>query len=775
MTTEIKRILTRRGDTNAWTANDATLTLGELGYETAKKQLRMGDGVTPFSGLPSLAYEDFASISDLAASKFLKDGSTYRIIGTGETFQYNAASTLTADGALVVTPTGMGGVGRLISTRTSFPTVAAMLADNRTFADSTALNAGSYTYTAVSSGDHPENAGGQKLKPSPFIEGKYHVAQVGALGGATDVTVAVAQLIGAMPDGAELHLDGSKTYTLTIDTDKSIKLMGNGATLTPADDTKNGILIAPDPADITNHAVVEVTLPYGSTTFQVVGASGLFSAGDIGVLHDEAQRPFDNQHVNYLAVKIAAVSGDTVTVEGYTRSYMGAGPITFRHSTNQIKNVGVFDLTVSMPASNVNKGIFITDVENVQYDNINTSGTLGTGLAFRFCHGVDGGTYRGRDVRGLGSGQGYGLQFMGVSEVNIGPTFGDGMRHVFDADSVYGGTIGMVYETNAISSPLTFAHNGFAGHITFAGFQGICNTGAYPIGSNSQGYGTGANRALKANHFFRNIVIGRNDVTMRGLDPNAFAVLTYFQNGVIDCDPGVLAFRMEDQTALGASAASIAVRVNGPVIGSFPISVSGDRIGYAFFRADDDGYTGKQGVMDLRAVQLDECRMVGFVRGGGTFKAGPASVKTMRAEPIYQCDTISGNKLDFIDIAVPSYDATARQIVATNSMVFGTMGLSQKASTSAITSPNGRDVTAAEIQNRSGFMRIIGDTGAGTDTLNSFADPSFNGQRVTILGYAAGRKDVVIPNSAGTTGPITFDVTSQVRTLVAYNGKWTVT
>lgn len=164
MTTEIKRILTRRGDTNAWTANDATLTLGELGYETAKKQLRMGDGVTPFSGLPSLAYEDFASISDLAASKFLKDGSTYRIIGTGETFQYNAASTLTADGALVVTPTGMSGVGRLISTRTSFPTVSAMLADLRTFSDATAMNAGGYPFTTVSSAAHLTLAGGQGVQ-----------------------------------------------------------------------------------------------------------------------------------------------------------------------------------------------------------------------------------------------------------------------------------------------------------------------------------------------------------------------------------------------------------------------------------------------------------------------------------------------------------------------------------------------------------------------------------------------------------------------------------
>lgn len=65
---------------------------------------------------------DFATIADMAASEKLTDGEYYTASsafnGEPETFRYDADSTATADGALIVDATGMG-AGRLVSTRKS--------------------------------------------------------------------------------------------------------------------------------------------------------------------------------------------------------------------------------------------------------------------------------------------------------------------------------------------------------------------------------------------------------------------------------------------------------------------------------------------------------------------------------------------------------------------------------------------------------------------------------------------------------------------------------
>lgn len=111
---------------------------------------------------------DFATIADMAASTKLTDGEYYTASsafnGEPETFLYDADSALTADGALVVDATGMG-AGRLVSTRTVFVDIPAMLADVRTFADGVWLTlvSGGAKIVAVSSGETDTNAGGQKL------------------------------------------------------------------------------------------------------------------------------------------------------------------------------------------------------------------------------------------------------------------------------------------------------------------------------------------------------------------------------------------------------------------------------------------------------------------------------------------------------------------------------------------------------------------------------------------------------------------------------------
>lgn len=95
-------------------------------------------------------------------------GDTYAVVWDGdnnkhEVFQYKSASTLTANGTTVVTATGMG-VGRWISQRTEYATVADLEADVRTFADGVALIAEGYPFSTVSTGAHLTLAGGQGVK-----------------------------------------------------------------------------------------------------------------------------------------------------------------------------------------------------------------------------------------------------------------------------------------------------------------------------------------------------------------------------------------------------------------------------------------------------------------------------------------------------------------------------------------------------------------------------------------------------------------------------------
>lgn len=105
----------------------------------------------------------FATIAEAAAHTGYTDGGFAIIIPTGEPFTYDAASTATADGALIVVAAAGG---RLISGRTIFSSFAEMTAtDNRTFTDGTILTipAIGAVYSATDSTGDVSNAGGQSF------------------------------------------------------------------------------------------------------------------------------------------------------------------------------------------------------------------------------------------------------------------------------------------------------------------------------------------------------------------------------------------------------------------------------------------------------------------------------------------------------------------------------------------------------------------------------------------------------------------------------------
>jgi hypothetical protein len=90
-----------------------------------------------------------------------------------------------------------------------------------------------------------------------------------------------------------------------------------------------------------------------------------------------------------------------------------------------------------------------------------------------------------------------------------------------------------------------------------------------------------------------------------------------------------------------------------------------------------------------------------------------------------------------------------------------------------LSSPSGATYTAAQVQNRSGFVRITGAVGSGTDNIAVFPPPDYNGQKIRVIGKFSGRNDVTIPASASITGAtIVFNATTPVRELIGYNGLW---
>lgn len=153
------------------------------------------DTIRNFAGI-------FADIATMAASEALSDGQDYSVTtaanGQPETFTYNAASTATADGALIVTATGMG-AGRLISKRTVYATVAEMLADNRTFADGVNLMAGGYPYITVSASPHLTLAGGQEVQVISEPDGAMNAAAFGCDTSTADNSASLAALYAASP------------------------------------------------------------------------------------------------------------------------------------------------------------------------------------------------------------------------------------------------------------------------------------------------------------------------------------------------------------------------------------------------------------------------------------------------------------------------------------------------------------------------------------------------------------------------------------------------
>lgn len=135
----------------------------------------------------------FDSIAEMAAWDGFED-LDFAVVQSGfngepETFRYDASSTLTADGALIVDAVGMG-VGRLVSTRTVYATWAEFIGDRRTFEAGSTLRVIGVpdVYVATDGSGIPflDNAGGQSFDLTPGFMGWSLQAFGAGLGAAND-------------------------------------------------------------------------------------------------------------------------------------------------------------------------------------------------------------------------------------------------------------------------------------------------------------------------------------------------------------------------------------------------------------------------------------------------------------------------------------------------------------------------------------------------------------------------------------------------------------
>lgn len=90
----------RRGTTAQWAATSSILKLGEPGYDTDLKVLKIGDGVSGWTSLNPIAGQTNEQVQDLVSTMLL--GGTHN----GIEFEYNDAS-----GEINATVTGGGGGG----------------------------------------------------------------------------------------------------------------------------------------------------------------------------------------------------------------------------------------------------------------------------------------------------------------------------------------------------------------------------------------------------------------------------------------------------------------------------------------------------------------------------------------------------------------------------------------------------------------------------------------------------------------------------------------
>lgn len=623
-------------------------------------------------------------------------------------------------------------------------------------------------------------SGGVKLYVLPIQPGRYHVAQVGAVGNGNETTI-IKNFADTLPAGSELHFDGGTTYTLAIASDAPIYWCPNGATFTNASSTLP-ILNIGSQSSVLTYAVTEGTLPYNSRSFTIPGASSAFQVGNIATLHDGRTRPSDNAPVNFFTIKIASIVGDVITVEGSILTHL-QGSIVMIYSPGQIKDAGIVGQLNLEPVGTSASGVFMSYIERPRYDYVQGRNTIGPGITLRYCYDVHGGDADFRKPAATGSGQGYGVQLLGCTEGWIGNTRGEGMRHALDLESTYSISAGVVSDPAPVSTPCGVAHNGFGGHISISGYRGGGGSGFYAVAFSAQGHSGGA---ADPDPLFplRNFSIGFVNVTMEpGSSVNTFAVAGVYLQGYLDgynyIGPVDVQYTHPDMPTTGAASSS--VRVNGGVRGVCKIeSISGNKIGNAFVSyfsgtaGDNDNW---RGTVDIGPIDLDEqARYAVQWRNNGTLIVKSAhSPAGVGLAPVQIATSTGGAYLENMMIGPVDFGDLVQPVAFTgNSRVYGDIAKFSKNATVAIQFASSADstITADQLYTRGSITRMnVAYTPAGANhDITSFPAPRVEAETVNLwVVNAAG--SVTIKASSTVLSDVVVPALGKV-TMVAFDRQW---
>lgn len=622
------------------------------------------------------------------------------------------------------------------------------------------------------SGDYPQGTVGSRLKGVVVTVESYGASPLNP-----DNTAAYAALVADVPEGSIVRwASPGKVYIGNFSSPtKSLRLDLNGAILRNSTTTAPVVSIGSLTGAVA-HPVVDQQLVYGATSFEVAGASGIFSAGDIGYLWDSATRS-DGQAVNFETVKIKSVSGDVVSIDGFLASYKGAGAIKFYHDPNQLKGAAVFGGTIAPSADHVSMGVGVFSCEGVFIDKINTTGTTGSAVDVRFCYDVNTRDVRCVEPNAIGSGQGYGVALWAVSQFTVANVFGRGMRHVYDQDSAYFGSIRNITDMDDKSACVILAHNGFTGHIDLKGV--VTKTVQYTVILSGQGY-SGATAALRGNHPFRNIRIKNVDATIDAtVDPNtALAFGVYFANSVVNCSVEKIECNVLNMSSITPSSGTAVVRVDGVAKGTFKVSeVYANRVGCALFTTGHrGGLPADASIAELTNIHLGVCARVARLQGSWAVALDNIVVGLAPAAGV-----IVEMEANYGDVPRGAYvgqniwyqGAEVPIVKTTSFMPAGVLPTSGRGVGSDITVAGGQEISQAELQNRSRGLRLVAPIGTGTTTLSATAalpPPIVQGQEAYIATFT-GRHSVVLPAGGNIHTTITIAPGEQIK-IVGYAGKW---
>lgn len=606
------------------------------------------------------------------------------------------------------------------------------------------------------------------------------VEDFGAIGdNGFDNTVAYNALIASTPEHSKVVFGSQGTYLGNfVSADKSLRVDMNGATLTDIDDTTGIVIIGA--LDAVAHDVSESEINNGDTQFTVVGASGLFSIGDIGYLWDQAVRPTGGA-VNYEVVKIADIAGDVITVEGFIASHQGAAGVKFYHSANQLKDAEITNGIIKPTATHVSFGAACFNCEHVAIRQVQIEGATGNAVAARFCYDVDIEKIKPIKARATGSGQGYGVALLGVSQFRIRDIIGLSNRHVYDQDSAYFGDIENVSDMDDKSAPVTLAHNGFTGYISCKNVR--VKTSQYPVVLSSQGYG-GSPSADRGKHPFRDITIDGVDATIRDtVSPNSSNILgVYFQNSTENVDVRNIRTRLLNGTALASGAGTYIVRVGGIARGYFNLSnVDVNKIGAFFFsEGSRDGLAYNDCIANFRNLRAGAVDYA--IRTQGLWAVDVDNV-SLESNPISDVitymQTTAGDSPQGAYIGnTVQYPGVGVELLRTEGAgtIPGVLPKSSKLISSSIPVSAGQALTQAQIQERGHMVRLTSPIGAGTLTLSAtdaLPPPTVRDIDLKIAQPNTGRQAVEFP--AGDNIAVGFTIAeNEVVHLYQNSGKWQV-